>query len=210
MKEMLGPRITGLARVISLLFHPVFMPTISFVVVLFSGELSIFALPNSIRTLVILMVSINTCLLPIVFSFTLKRFGFIKTMEMDTTNERWIPYMFTTILYLLTYFLLRKAQLSTSVYLMQLGGILALTLTTLINFKWKISAHLVGIGGLTGTFYGLQFITNQNYLWHFLIGLTMAGIVASARLVLKAHTPAQVYAGFLLGFCCVAGIFIFV
>jgi|694.fasta_scaffold02680_26 hypothetical protein len=201
------PRFVFFAKLVSQIFHPVFMPTISFALVFFLSELSVFALPQTIRNLVILLVFLNTCLLPVVFSFTLKKFGFIHSMEMENPTERWVPYMFTTILYLLTYFLLLKARLSPAVYLMQLGGIMALTLTTLINFKWKISAHLVGIGGLTGTFYGLHYHGHLNHLFPILIGFMLGGLVASARLALHAHTPAQVYAGFLLGFFCVAGIF---
>ena len=210
MEELVDPKFERIAQKISLVFHPVFMPTISFVMILVSGGWSVFRTAEIIRNLVILLVFINTCLLPIVFSFTLRKFGFIKSMEMNNSSERWIPYMFTTVLYLFTYFLLLKAQLPQPVYLMQLGGIIALTLTTLINFRWKISAHLVGIGGLTGTFYGLQYLTGINQLPLIIGGFVLAGVIGSARLILKAHTPAQIYAGFSLGFFCVAGIFFLV
>lgn len=200
----------GIAKKLSLIFHPVFMPTISVTLALVPGDWSYFFVPPSIRNLVILLVFMNTCLLPVIFSFTLKKYGFIKSMEMEDSTERWVPYFFTALLYLLTYYLLLKAQLPQPVYWMQLGGIIAIVLTALINFRWKISAHLVGIGGLTGTFYGLHYFTGFSQLPGILGGLLLAGVVGTCRLILKAHSPAQIYSGFLLGFICVAGIFFLV
>jgi hypothetical protein len=70
----------------------------------------------------------------------------------------------------------------------------------LVSFKWKISAHLIGIGGLFGAlfFYAVYFIADFIYIL-MLVSL-LSGAVAYARLQLKAHRPAQVYAGFLTGF----------
>ena len=81
MEELVDPKFERIAQKISLVFHPVFMPTFSFVMILVSGGLSVFRTAEIIRNLVILLVFINTCLLPIVFSFTLRKFGFIKSME---------------------------------------------------------------------------------------------------------------------------------
>lgn len=207
MTELNHKALEGAAKKISLIFHPVFMPTLSIFLVLVPGKWSVFLLSSTIRDLVILLVFINTCLLPVIFSYTLKKYGFIKSLEMNNRQERWIPYFFTAFLYLLTYFLLQKAKLPQPVYWMQLGGIIAISLTALINFKWKISAHLVGVGGLTGAFYGLQYFTGIQQLPFIFFALFLAGIVGSSRLILGAHTPSQIYSGFFLGFICVAGVF---
>ena len=133
----------------------------------------------------------------------------VKSLEMETIAERWFPFLLTTLLYGFTYFLLLKANLPRPVYVMQIGGIFALAITTLINFKWKISAHMVGIGGLAGTFVGLQFYTGINQMHYILPGFILAGLLGVARLLLNAHSPAQVYAGFLLGFFSLIGVFLF-
>ena len=63
---------------------------------------------------------------------------------------------------------------------------------------WKISLHLIGIGGVLGVFLALQII--KGGLLNLIVALILvSGILAFARLKEKAHSPAQVYAGFLLG-----------
>jgi membrane-associated phospholipid phosphatase len=74
----------------------------------------------------------------------------------------------------------------------------------MITRSWKISIHMVGIGGLLGAVLAL---TTYHYPMDALILLCsiilIAGGLASARLWLGAHTKGQVYAGFAVGFCSV-------
>jgi len=67
-------------------------------------------------------------------------------------------------------------------------------LVWLINRYWKISIHAVGASGGVS----VLLLAGGAHLWPFLLALPL---VAWARLHLKAHTPAQVAAGFLLGGC---------
>ena len=85
------------------------------------------------------------------------------------------------------------------------GGLILMLLSLIISLKWKISLHSVGISGMTAGF--LAFTTSmgpiQNFTYLIAINgllLIIMGIVASTRLVLKAHKPLEVYAGLILGF----------
>jgi hypothetical protein len=81
-----------------------------------------------------------------------------------------------------------------------IGACLAILLTLLINFRWKISMHMIGVGGLMGLFYAF------GRYFHFpslpiLIALSfVSGLIAAARLYRGAHSPAQIYLGFGMGF----------
>ena len=72
---------------------------------------------------------------------------------------------------------------------------------TLISLRWKISAHLTGMGGLCAfiavlsTTYG----ASPSVMWVLIASVLISGIVGVARLGLGSHTPAQAGAGFLLG-----------
>ena len=81
------------------------------------------------------------------------------------------------------------------------GGIAALT-SVLINFKWKISAHGTGMGGLLALIFSI-WMHGYNF-FDFMpfasIALLATGIVGSARLILRRHTLGQVIAGTLNGF----------
>ena len=77
----------------------------------------------------------------------------------------------------------------------------ALLLTFLISFYWKISAHSVGIGGVIGMLMVLNTQFEGNVLLYPIVGLiVVGGFVISARLALQAHTLAETAAGFLMGF----------
>jgi membrane-associated phospholipid phosphatase len=86
---------------------------------------------------------------------------------------------------------------------------ISVVLVTIITIKWKISAHLTGIGGLTGMIFSLLLKTNGNLLIWFFISILLAGILGSARLVMDAHSPKQIYSGFAVGFFSALFIMIF-
>lgn len=83
---------------------------------------------------------------------------------------------------------------------MGIGVSLSILLITLINLKWKISAHLSGIGGLAGGIFGISYRMGYNNLGFLVLILAISALVAFSRIELKAHTPGQTLAGFLLGF----------
>ena len=81
-----------------------------------------------------------------------------------------------------------------------LGGGIALGVLVGINFFWKISAHMTGLGGLAGGITGLVLELQVNLQDYFVIAVLIAGIVGTARMYLKSHSFLQIAAGWLLGF----------
>lgn len=80
-----------------------------------------------------------------------------------------------------------------------MGGGIAILLTAFINLKFKISAHMVGIGGLLGVLISISYLIKFDMTLFYIFVIILAGIVGFARLTLNEHKPLQVYAGFLLG-----------
>jgi membrane-associated phospholipid phosphatase len=72
---------------------------------------------------------------------------------------------------------------------------------TVITFFWKMSAHMIGLGGLLGVVLvlGSKFPTFE-VVYPLLGAIILCGLVASSRLLLQAHKPLEVYAGLLAGF----------
>jgi membrane-associated phospholipid phosphatase len=64
---------------------------------------------------------------------------------------------------------------------------------------WKISMHMTGIGGLCGSLLLCSIIWPIDIRWMLAAVFLIAGIIGSSRLILNAHTPAQVSAGFFAG-----------
>lgn len=59
---------------------------------------------------------------------------------------------------------------------------------------------MAGMGGLIGTVFSVCYnIKGQNPYILFIILIILVGALGVSRIILKRHTPAQVYAGFILG-----------
>jgi len=82
---------------------------------------------------------------------------------------------------------------------MVLGAAISIFISWLINFKWKISIHMVGIGGLIGILIGISIRLGADLLIPVLASVLLAGLLGSSRMRLGAHTESQVYAGLMLG-----------
>jgi membrane-associated phospholipid phosphatase len=84
-----------------------------------------------------------------------------------------------------------------------------LFITLVISSFWRISFHTIGIGGILGLLFYLQVFQELTYssLAFTLIPITVitAGVIGSARLYLNAHTPSQIYVGYIVGFLGVCG-----
>jgi len=187
------------AQFVSYLLHPMLMPTYLLLLVYSTDTYLQLATPANLHLVVTLLVFISSCLLPGFGIILLQRNGLIKSLQMETREERRIPFLITAIFYFLTFYLLRQVQLPSLVPLLLLGATFALVLTMLINLKWKISAHMVGIGGVIGAIIGLSMRLFVDYRLIIMILIIVAGLIGSSRMLLNAHSPAQIYFGFGVG-----------
>ena len=189
-----------LARIISLIFHPLFIPTYLIASLVFMNAFFALVLPNDAKLKIILLVFMTSALFPVIVLFGMYRFRLVTSIKMDNREERLYPYVATSIFFFLTYYLVWKANLSPVFYYCLLGASILAVLTLLINFRWKISAHTVSIGGVIGAFFGLQSVLYVDMLLQLSVSILIAGLVGYARLKAGKHTQAQVYAGYFLGF----------
>ncbi len=193
------------ARAISVLLHPILMPVLAlWAAMQLDPHLSYF-LPPQARLFTLGIVVVMSVVFPSISMLLLRRAGVISSFEMPTREERIAPFVLMLIYYGMTYYMLRQTRLDGSVLALYVGVMLALLLTTLITFRWKISVHLVGVGGLVGTVAGISEMHGEGLLFWLAISVLMAGILATARLLTGSHVPAQVYAGGVLGFLCTYG-----
>jgi hypothetical protein len=190
------------ATVISYALHPLLMPTLSMFILFQVHEYLALILPIRSRYILYGLVFFNTFLVPLLVSLALLKRGHISSLHMNTRNERRIPLLVTAFSYAFTYYLLNQVSLSPVIYVSLLGAILALVIHIIINLSWKISAHMTGFGGMLGTVFGFAFRLHQDLTVLICVLFVIAGLLASARLLITDHTPGQIYAGFLNGFLC--------
>lgn len=187
-----------IAQAISLVFHPLLMPTIGILLLMNTGFY--FALISfEAKKYILLIVFTSTCVLPLIgigLLMLLTRFK----LDLDKHSDRILPFMSTAIFYYLGYYLLGRLPIFPIYRILLIGSILTIALLMFVSVKWKISAHLAGIGGLIGAMLALSLRLSINSS-DLLAGLILvAGILGSSRILLEKHTPLQVYAGFTAGF----------
>ena len=191
--------IQKLCKLISYIFHPAIMPVVGYLLFFFllSSE------PFGERQILFLgLISLGTFIVPAFFLLTLRHTGFISSLNMEHKRERAVPFMFTTVFYtLLAYLMFSKVLYEIQVVLLTGGVALSMCLTTLVSLFHKTSVHTVGISGLLGFLFSFQ-VANPSLalLAPISILFFFTGMVMSSRLYLKAHTPNEVWSGFLIGF----------
>lgn len=191
----------SIARFISYLFHPLLMPSYGFLIVFFTKNYISLFTPINFKLYVLGVTFLFTFLLPLLNALILFKLGKIKSLSMNNASERSMPYLGAVIYYFALYYLLDHSEVIIPLFkALILGAAASVTLTFLINFKWKISAHMTGVGGVAGAVLGIFYRLQIDMLLILLVIIFVSGIIAYARLKLRAHSPTQVYTGFLVGF----------
>src|SRR5690606_960031 len=145
------------AKTISVLFHPLLMPTYCLIILFQLNTYITFTLPKNFQHLLLLLVFMNTAIFPISIIVFLVRKKILSSIYLNTKKERLFPFIMTFVFYGFTYFLLKQINfLPQPIYSLIFGAALALLLCIIINFWKKISIHMVGASGLLGGFYALS------------------------------------------------------
>ena len=190
------------SKFLSYLFHPLLLPTYIIFVLLQSNAYFNYRIPEQVQYILVGTIFVITFLFPFLSCLLMLKQGIIKSVEMESGQERFYPYVVTVIYFFACYFFLKQMHLSAFFYKVQLGAAVSVLITACINYKWKISAHLAGIGGAAAVFYSIDNMLSVNYFFEFILIVLLAGLLGTARLISGTHTHAQIYAGFILGFTC--------
>lgn len=191
-----------LASFISYLFHPLFVPLYLGFLILNSQYILIH---GSDLLILKLLVKLSIYFVPAIgfaaiYMFLLKQFGIINSFKMKTKQERKIPLLFIFLLFgYIGYEILVNGYEHKSFALIFLIASFSMFFALIINFRFKISLHSIGMAAATGYIYMIIPYAKFNLMPVFIVSLILTGIVGSARLVLSSHSPIQVYMGFLLG-----------
>lgn len=186
-----------LAQIFSVALHPLLMPTYGLFLIFNSG--SYLSYINMNTQYLYLIIFASTFLFPLLFIPFFKAFNIIKSIEMETPQERIIPLSITLLIYYLTYSVLNKSALPQIFILFMLVSTTAVALTLLVSIKFKISAHMIGIGGLAGAAIAISFKLNTDLQLYIIALIFLSGLLGFARLKLNSHNPLQIYSGFILG-----------
>ncbi len=190
--------IKKLAQTVSYLFHPLLMPTLGILLLMNTGFY--FALISfQAKKFIFLIIVTSTLLLPLLAIGLLMVNSKFK-LDLDKNTDRLLPMLATAVFYYLGYYFMGKLPVFPVYRILIIASILTVVLLLIITSKWKISAHLAGIGGLIGAILALSLRLHINSSFLLSALIILAGVIGTSRIILGKHNPLQVYTGFLLGF----------
>jgi hypothetical protein len=191
--------LTKTANVISIAFHPLFMPLYGLIII-FSAPTLFGYLPANVKRILFFIVLINNVLLPISLLPYLRYRNHITSWSLENRKERMLPLFIATILYAATSYIIIRYPVPVFIKTF-IAGIFIISLSvTAINLWWKISIHSVATGSIAALVLVLSIKMNSTLLWPLLLVIIGSGLTLSARLKLNAHSPLEVWTGFFLGF----------
>ncbi len=206
----------SLANALSYLGHPLFLLTYGLALQLwlnpFDFGASTFAGGPSL--LLLIMVFAYTAVIPGVGILLMRPLGLVSRLDMPDKQERIGPYIIVGVFYLWLFKnLVSEGEVPASFVRFTLGATIGLFLVFFVNIFEKISAHAAGWGGLVvaaafyifaqpGLLAELHFGDNVLAISPLAVLaalLVLAGAVGTARLSLGAHSPQELYRGYLAG-----------
>lgn len=199
-----SPALRAVANVFSYLLHPLFIPLLITLIAVtalpeyFSAfKQSSFRFNYDVLYIRVLVTCIIFPLLVVVLAKTLK---FVDSVQLRDPRERIIPYVGTIIFYFWAFYTFIREGVSPDFFnAFFLGIFIAIVISFVANSFVKISMHTVGWGGVIGFLLAIMWGMGMNVSVPLALAFLLAGVAATARLVLSAHTPAEIYLGFMVG-----------
>ena len=190
------------AYIISAIFQPLLMPSLVYYAALFHIDNST-NLTDGGKWTVLSLVFLTTCIIPVLTVLMFRYTRIIKDIHMTRRKDRYLPFVFISIFYLVVTILFHRQIPLTpllSVILIAITGVVILT--NFITFFWKISAHSAGVAGLVGfiLIFASKNAGSHTLLLPLVASILLAGAIMWARLYLQAHKLPEILGGVALGF----------
>ena len=186
------------SKILSYLLHPILMPIIVLYISINNVDYFFLIFHNYSNALYIIVLTF-TMVLPLISAILFVKLGRVESLEMRKRKERRGPLFISILIMIIGFPIFYSiAKLSPHLSAVYISSIILLFFSFLITIRWKISLHMMGIGGATGTFIALNYIFGGIYYFIFLF-FALSGLLAFSRLDQKAHNESQVYVGFVLG-----------
>lgn len=191
--------IDHLSTILSYVFHPVFMPVYSLLIIFYSPTFLVH-LPAPMKRIMFLLAAINMTFVPLAMMPLMKYRNIISSYHMALRSERLMPLALGTMMYVVTTIIFYSYQIPVIIKSFMLAASITSALVLIITFFWKISVHSAGMGALLATAVVLSLRMRTNLMVILIPLLILSGLVMTVRLYLNSHSPSQAYSGFLLGF----------
>lgn len=189
-----------LSKGISVVFSPFYAPLLAFMWLFFFSYLQL--LPIGYKIFVLMAVLLFTIVIPRFGINIYRKINRWTHRELSARENRFIPYILTIISYAVCMYVFNSINTAQFMKGLLIAGLVAQLLCTVINLKWKVSTHMVGIGGFTGAYVAFGELFYFNPIWGLSLLILLSGLLGTARMYLRQHALSDIILGFLIGFLC--------
>ena len=183
-----------LSRAISYALHPLTVPTIAALLLLF-GPTVMANLPVEARWFIAAVVLLNTLILPAFSLAVLKLFGGLSDLRLSEPRQRLIPILIVLLSYVSCLMMLSDVMMAFLIRRFLFAAMGCVVLTLIVTPFWKISLHMTAAGGLLGMMIVMNYTGLAQFRTTLIVLTVLTGALGSARLQLGSHSLAQVGAG---------------
>ncbi|PRP67479.1 hypothetical protein [Nonlabens agnitus] len=183
-------------RVWSFISSPLLVPlAISIWFLSYAGSFS-----DPVIKLKLYIIALFTVGIPLLLYAVLYSLKLADSIHLSSTKERLIPLLIYGILIITIVKLAFDDGMFMPLYFFFIGILMSTIIALILAlFQFKISLHMMGMAGALAFVILLGFYLKVDLIY-YVIGLAIAtGLTATSRLSMKAHTPAELIFGTVMG-----------
>jgi hypothetical protein len=199
------------AKIISYLFHPLFVPTYIFIFLIYLVPYEFAGITDWQLKMRLFSIFWITAFFPAFAVFLLWRLKFSESIFLRTQKERIVPYIITMFFYWWMYYLSRNfTDQPVVLKFFYMGIFIATVFGLILNNYFKISLHAMAVGGAMAAVILFAMYYRMPLGLSMSIATLLTGIVCTSRFLVSDHTNKEIYTGLFVGIGCQLAAYYFV
>ncbi|MDR0892624.1 MAG: hypothetical protein LBN24_08415 [Mediterranea sp.] len=188
------------AKLTSSVFTPFSIPFLAFLVLFLFTYLNM--MPLRYKLVVLGIVYCFTILTPMITIFLFRKINGLFREDIMQRKNRYMPILLTIISNAFCLAMIRRLSVPWYMAGIILTFLLLSIACIVVNLRWKLSEHMVGMGAVIGGLVTFCNLFGYNPVMWLCLFILVAGVLGSARIILGHHTLSEVLLGFAIGLLC--------
>lgn len=194
---MFEKRLIPIARTLSILFTPFYLPIVGMIAMFIFSYLSM--LPWQYKLQVLLATYLFTILIPTLLIHAYRRYHGWTLYHLSAREKRMVPYFCSIASYFACFYLMRMLHLPHFMSAIIVAALFVQIVCAIVNLWFKISTHMAAVGGFTGGIVAFSFIFGFNATWWLSVIILLSGLLGTSRMLLRVHSLPQIITGYITG-----------
>lgn len=187
------------ATIASYILHPVFLPIIMAWAIYTISPVTFAQYDRRALTMLFVQLALSTIFFPVLIVLLLKGLGFINSILLKTQKERIVPLLGTMMCYWWVSHVFKNVDAPLILQVLMRGSYWGIIVLFICSIFFKISMHTMAAGGMLGVLIVLLIMSPVSMTIPLFLGIIIAGISGTSRLLLGAHTQFEIWTGYIFG-----------